>query len=205
MEPRFRREFTEASNPLRIPHGGHADVRCRDRRSIVVDEHPDRGDHRVEVVGRFTHAHEHDVLGAVAQFVGRHVPLGDDLLHGEMSDESHLGRFTESAAHGASDLTRDAEGPRQCPGASTHRDQDRFRLDASGESQGELDRLALDLGSSDGGDRRPLEAVRRALSVEGSIGIHGTATSRVGVIVKTTGSDEFGAGHPKRIRSLAGR
>ncbi len=91
--------------------------------------------HRVVVVQRFAHAHEHDVERLVVQTkrVCEHPHLPGNLAGGQIANEPHLPGQAERARHGASDLRRDAE--RHGGGIGN---EHRFDLLAVGEPEQEL-------------------------------------------------------------------
>ncbi len=70
--------------------------------------------------------------------MGGHVPLQEDLRHGQISDESHLGGLAESASHCAAHLGRDAQRVADPPALAGQGEDDGLGLVVVGESDQEL-------------------------------------------------------------------
>ncbi len=128
VEARFRGELAEPADAVRVADGRDGDVGRGDGGAVVVGEHADRGDHRVEVVGGLAHAHEHDVLRPMSDLMRGRVPLGHDVGRLEIPEEAHLGGLAESTPHGAADLARDAERPGGGAVPAPHRNHHRLGL-----------------------------------------------------------------------------
>ena len=143
-------ELRQSSDTVDSSNGGDRDVPTRNRWPVVIDQNPDRLEHLVEVVHWFPHSHEHDVLDLVAKGVSGREPLADDLGGAEITYQTHLRRLAEAAPHGASDLTRDAEGSAVSSTSLAHRYEYGLRLLARLQLLGELDRVAFLLGPRQG-------------------------------------------------------
>lgn len=101
--------------------GAERDALGGEGEAAVVAQDVDGAHDGVVVVQRFAHAHEDDVAeafagggggrcGVGAEGAGDVGGLGDDFAGGEMAGVAHLAGGAENAAHGASDLARDAGG-----------------------------------------------------------------------------------------------
>jgi len=84
------------------------DARWTDIQSAAIADDFERGHHRVVIVQRFAHAHEHKIpqtaFATRMQQATRLMHLRDDLARAQMSPESHLPRRAKHTAHRATCL-----------------------------------------------------------------------------------------------------
>ena len=145
--------------------------RRRERDALAVHGDPHRVAHRLEVVERLTHAHQHQVrdqplLGRaaapVAEVVAGDEDLADDLGRGQVAHQPLGAGVAEGAGQRAADLARDAERAAILLG-----DVDGLDLVAAGDPEQVLARAVgrdlpgHHLGPGDGEARREQLAIAR--------------------------------------------
>ena len=126
--------------------GGDGQVACADVGAPRRGDDGDRGEQCFEIGERFAHAHEDDVVDALAGDGGGGEDLGGDFAGVEVAGEAGEPGGAEFAAVGAADLGGDAEGAAVGGGAvegGARRDQDGFDEAAIVEPEQELARGVL--------------------------------------------------------------
>ena len=191
----------------------------------MVDEHANRLDHLVDVVGRLAHSHEDDVLDRIAARALHPMcarpPLMNDLVGAQILEQAHLSGLAKPATHRAADLARNAKG-RCGSGRARHRNEHALGLEAVpswiNEAQNEFRSFALNEGRGDGvvGEQAvrsgPRVGFRIGLIRRGHPGSGNDAVSeqRLVLIARrkcaatagTRGLDELRAGEPERTDGL---